>query len=248
MDRIYFGWRDQWRKRVKRSAVLCKILGKGSDHSLHFDNFEYPPMPIPEGSVPQILLLTRLWGPLGDEVAAGPAVRERTQRELDVINGTRIECIEACRAAFTGHFVGGLSDSPYARRVAPHLIAPTAITNKQSFMALVKASPICIATTGLILSTGWRFGEYIAASRAIVTEKVHDTFPGSFRAPENYLEFSTVDQLLSVVRGLLADRTGLNAMMWNNYCYYRNHGRPDSLILNALLTAMSGGTSARTPA
>jgi hypothetical protein len=245
MDRIYFGWRDQWRKRVKRNEILCKMLGKSSDYCVQFHNFEYPPLPIPDGVPPQILLLTRLWGPLGKEVAAESAVRERTQRELDVINGTRIECIQACRTAFAGHFVGGLSDSPYARQVAPHLIAPETITNKPNFMTLVKASPICIATTGLILSTGWRFGEYIAASRAIVTEKVHDILPGSFRAPDNYLEFSTVDQLLSAVRGLIADRPALNAMMWKNYCYYRSYGRPDSLVLNALLKAMSNGASAR---
>lgn len=248
MDRIYFGRLDQWKKSIRRSGALCKILGKGSDRSIHFENFEHPPL-APDGSPPQILLLTRLWGPLGEEVAAGPAVRERTQRELDAINRTRIECVEACRAAFAGHFIGGLAASPYASQVAPHLIAPDNMTSKLAFMQLIKASPICIATTGLILSTGWRFGEYVAASRAIVSEKVHDVLPGPFRTPDNYLEFSTVNELLAAVRGLIADRSALHRMMWNNYSYYRSYGRPDSLILNALLQCLPGesGTSRAAP-
>jgi hypothetical protein len=239
VDRIYYGWRDHLKKRVKRSEVLCKVLKRTSDQLLHFENFEYPPWLNPEGSPPQILLLTRLWDPVGnDAYSARSDLRDRDTRELDAINRTRIECIEACRAAFTGHFIGGLAATPYAKKIAPHLVAPEAMTDKASFMALVKASPICIATTGVILSTGWRFGEYIAASRAIVSEKDRDVLPGPFRAPCNYLEFSTVDELLRAVRELVVDRSALKAMMWNNYSYYRSYGRPDSLVLNALVKAL----------
>jgi hypothetical protein len=113
------------------------------------------------------------------------------------------------------------------------------VTAKRRFMALVKASPICIATTGLILSTGWRFGEYVAASRAIVSEKLHDVLPGPFRTPDNYLEFCTVAELIGAVGKLVENRAALQTMMWNNYSYYRTYGRPDSLVLNALLRALA---------
>jgi hypothetical protein len=238
MDEIYFGWRDRLTKGIKGRESLCRLLGKTPDRLFHFENFEHPPVPPAEGSLPQILLLTRLWGPLGDDVTASPVVRERAQRDLDAINSTRIGCIEACRAAFAGHFIGGLATTPYARKVAPHLIAPETLTDKRNFMALVKASPICVATTGLLRSTGWRFGEYVAASRAIVSERLHDVLPGPFRSPDNYLEFSTVEELIRAVRDLVANPSALKAMMWNNYCYYRNYGRPDSLVLQALLKAL----------
>lgn len=239
MDGIYFGWRDYLQRRARRSRTLCKALKKTPDQAFQFENFEYPPLLNPEGSPPQVLLLTRLWGPVDGEVAAArPTAKERTQGQLDVINHTRIECVEACRAAFAGHFVGGLADTPYARKAAPHLVAPDFITAKQAFMALVKASPICIATTGVLQSTGWRFGEYLAASRAIVTEKLHDVLPGPFRTPDNYLEFLTVSELIDAVRGLVDNRTALRSMMWNNYAYYRSYGRPDSLVLNALLRVL----------
>jgi hypothetical protein len=240
MDRVYFGWRDYLHKRARRSKTLCRLLRKTSDQAFHFENCEYPPLPNPRSSPPQILLLTRLWGPVGGDVAAaGSALLERTQRQWDALNQTRIECVEACRAAFSGHFVGGLADTPYARKVAPHLVDSSSMTSKQGFMALVKASPICIATTGLIRSTGWRFGEYVAASRAIVSEKLHDVLPGPFRAPDNYLEFLTVAELVSAVRELVQNPNALRAMMWSNYCYYRSYGRPDSLVLNALLRALN---------
>jgi len=165
-------------------------------------------------------------------------VRETGARDRNSINRVRIECLEACRAAFAGHFIGGLSATPYAEQIAPHLIATAGTTDKQSYIQLVKASQICIATTGLHLSTGWRLGEYVAASRAIVSEKIHDELPGDFRAQRNYLEFSTAEELVGAVRRLLSDRSLMSSIMWNNYCYYQTHVRPDSLVLNTLLKAL----------
>jgi hypothetical protein len=239
MDRRYYGWRDQLKKRVKSSAILCRALGRVSDRLFHIENFEHPPLPQPPELPPRILLLTRLWDPVGEEVGSVAAtVRESGARDRNSINRVRIECLEACRAAFAGHFTGGLSDTPYARRIAPHLIAAAGTTDKQSYMQLVKTSQICIATTGLHLSTGWRLGEYVAASRAIVSEKIHDDLPGDFRVGRNYLEFSTADELVSAIRRLVADRSLMSSLMWNNHCYYRAHVRPDSLVLNALLKAL----------
>jgi hypothetical protein len=73
-----------------------------------------------------------------------------------------------------------------------------------------------------------------------VSERVYDTLPGEFGAPSNYLEFSTVEQLLDAIHVLVADRALIlmKAMMWNNYSYYRSYGRPDAVVLNALLQAL----------
>jgi len=239
-DRVYYGWRDQLKKRLQRSAILCKTLGRVPDRVFHIENFEHPPLPQQQESPPpQILLLTRLWDPVGEKVdSVASTVRETGARDRNSINRVRIECLEACRAAFAGHFIGGLSATPYAEQIAPHLIATAGMTDKQSYIQLVKASQICIATTGLHLSTGWRLGEYVAASRAIVSEKIHDELPGDFRAQRNYLEFSTAEELVGAVRRLLSDRSLMSSIMWNNYCYYQTHVRPDSLVLNTLLKAL----------
>ena len=239
MDRFYYGWRDQAKKRLKRCTILCKALGGVPDRLFHIENFEHPPLPQLQQAPPRILLLTRLWDPVGEEGGSvAPTVRESGARDRNSINRVRIECLEACRAAFGGHFIGGLSDTPYARRIAPHLVAAAGMTDKQSYMQLVKTSQICIATTGLHLSTGWRLGEYVAASRAIVSEKIHDELPGDFRVGRNYLEFSTADELVAAIRALVCDRPLMSSLMWNNHCYYQAHLRPDSLVLNALLKAL----------
>lgn len=239
IDRVHYGWRDRLEKHAKRSPLLCKAIGMAPNSFFYFESFEHPPLPNPIGSTPQILLLTRLWDPVAVDIGTADfGVRESVGRERDLINRTRIKCIEACRRAFSGHFVGGLAATAYAERVAPHLIAPKTITQKQSCIALIRRSPSCVATTGLHLSTGWRFGEYVAASRAIVSERVYDTLPGEFGAPSNYLEFSTVEQLLDAIHVLVADRALMKAMMWNNYSYYRSYGRPDAVVLNALLQAL----------
>jgi hypothetical protein len=240
MDRLYYGWRDKIKKRLKRSSILCKAMGRVSDRLFQIENFEYPPLPQPPEIPPRILLLTRLWDPVGEEVGSvASTVRESGARDRNSINRVRIECLEACRAAFGGHFIGGLSDTPYARRIAPHLIAAAGMTDKQSYMQLVKSSQICVATTGLHLSTGWRLGEYVAASRAIVSEKIHDDLPGGFQVGRNYFEFSTAEELTGAIRRLICDRSLMSSLMWNNYCYYQAHVRPDSLVLNALLRALA---------
>lgn len=240
IDRVYYGWRDRLKKRLKRSTILCEALGRVPDRLFCIEKFEHPPLPQPEEVPPQILLLTRLWDPVGETVGSvASAVRESGARDRNSINRVRIECLEACRAAFAGHFIGGLPATAYAQRIAPHLIADSGMTGKQRYIQLVKASQICIATTGLHLSTGWRLGEYVAASRAIVSERIHDDLPGDFAAGRNYLEFSTAEELVGAIRRLLCDRSLMNSIMWNNYCYYRAHVRPDSLVLNALLKALA---------
>ena len=61
------------------------------------------------------------------------------------------------------------------------------------FLNIVKSSDICIATTGLHKSIGWKFGEYIAASRAIITEPLYYEIPGELKRGSNYLEFRNVE-------------------------------------------------------
>ena len=101
-------------------------------------------------------------------------------------------------------------------------------------MNIVKSSDICIATTGLHKSIGWKFGEYVAASRAIVTEKLHYEIPGDFKSGINYLEFSSEDELVHSIKKLIEDKCLRYEMMKNNHNYYLEYVRPDKLIMNTL--------------
>lgn len=51
----------------------------------------------------------------------------------------------------------------------------------------MRRSDICIGSTGLWDSIGWKTGEYVAAARAVVNERFVYEVPGGFREGVNYL-------------------------------------------------------------
>jgi len=56
---------------------------------------------------------------------------------------------------------------------------------------------VCIATTGLSNSIGWKFGEYVALSQAIVGEKLHVQTFSDLKNEINYHEFNSVEECAS---------------------------------------------------
>ncbi len=92
-----------------------------------------------------------------------------------------------------------------------------------------------MATTGLHNSIGWKFGEYVAASRAILSEPLIYGLPGNFEHGKNYLPFNNEDELLHKTYSLLKNKDELLDMMNSNFHYYNNFLRPDKLVLNTLL-------------
>lgn len=112
-------------------------------------------------------------------------------------------------------------------------------STKSNYIKQLKQHTICIATTGLHGSIGWKLAEYVAFSKAIVTEMLRYKVPGSFDNYKNYLEFTTPEQCVEKVSDLLQNRAARNKMMEHNYSYYNNHLRPDALVLNTINTALS---------
>jgi hypothetical protein len=102
----------------------------------------------------------------------------------------------------------------------------------------MKQSSIGIASTGLHGSIGWKFAEYVAAAKAIVSEPLLASIPGAFEKGKNYLEFETVDGCVNSVWRLLEDEDLRYQMMKNNFEYYRSSLEPSQLVLNSLLTVL----------
>ncbi len=236
-DLIGYGWVAKLKKALKRSDLFCKITGKESNNLVNYQNFEFAPIPPRGAELPRILFFTRLWDPEAPEVHLAPGeTRSSIADDRTSINEMRIRCLDSCRRHFKERFIGGLTKDVFSTKVAPHLVAPKTLTHKQNFLQLIKQSHICISTAGLHKSTGWKFGEYVAASHAIVSEKIYDQVPGAFGVPVNYLEFADDAELLDAIQRLTDDRSLLKQMMWNNYAYYQTYSRPQNLILNALLS------------
>jgi len=178
-------------------------------------------------NTPKILFQVRLWDPSD---AKDPVNREHRVR----INQFRIDCLYALKQNFPKLLIGGVSDSAIARKLCPELILPSEQVNRNAYFSLVRESAIGIATTGLHESIGWKMGEYIAASRAIVSEELNYQVPGEFESGKNYLCFLNTDQLLSHVDSLVSNPVEILKMMKENYMYYYHYLRPDQLVWNAL--------------
>ncbi len=187
---------------------------------------------------PKVLFMVRTWDPY-----SAPDRPPERVAELDQINETRAACIRALREAFGRRFYGGFMHEPYARERYPDALMPdAAAASKGNYFKLLQEYPIGVATTGLLGSTGGKLGEYVATSKAIVSEKLNYEVPGDFQAGRNYLSFSTPEQCVAQVQRLFDDEALRREMMVNNARYYGRYLRPDALILNTLLTALSGQT------
>ena len=115
---------------------------------------------------------------------------------------------------------------------------PNKKTSKLNYVKTIKEHDICISTLGLHKSNGWKLGEYIAASRAIISEPLFYT-PQNFIKGENYLEASSTDALISNIYKLIDNSDYKYEMMLNNFKFYNQYLRPDILILNSLLKVIN---------
>jgi hypothetical protein len=174
---------------------------------------------------PRVLFMVGLWDP-----SDVPADRQDKVAEFEAINEMRVACIRSLRREFGHRFTGGVMHTDFARRRYPDVLLddPRAAL-KRSYIRRVRQHPICVATTGLHGSNGWKLAEYVALSRAIVAEPLRYAIPGEFAAPSHYLGFRSADECTGQVHRLMADPTLRHAQMRANQHYYQHHMRPEAL-------------------
>jgi hypothetical protein len=227
------GLTPRWRTPESYVRSLAKrVLGR--DVSDHWRRFEDVPH---QNEKPSVLFAARLWDPRGEngEYMADP-VLARVDR--DPLNDLRVQLVRRLRSEFGPAFRGGLLATPYAREKYPDCVAGRSVTSRRAFLDLVRQSDICVATRGLFGSNGYKLGEYVAASRAVVSESLFYTVPGDFEAGRNYLPFDDAEQCVEQVAALLADRSRIHGLQVANYGYYHRYVRPDRMVLNTLLVAL----------
>ena len=180
-------------------------------------------------SEPRVLFLCRTWQP---EPERG---REKAAERV-LINDSRAACIVALRKAFGERCIAGFASSAYTRARYPHaIVSDPSITERRRYVQLMRTIPICVATIGLHRSNGWKLGEYIASSRAIVCEELAHDVPDLVRG-RNYLAFKRPSECVERVGELMESRAKRRAIAEANRQYYLKRLRPDRLIANAILT------------
>jgi len=170
-------------------------------------------------------------------------VPDRSDEKIDerlAINEARAECIRALRSELGERFYGGFVHTPHAVRHYPQLLVPEASRGtKGRYIDLLRSFPICVATTGIHGSIGWKFAEYVAFSKAIVSEPLRYQATGDLAAGRNYLEFSSVDECVASIARLIQDRELCSHLMANNAAYYQRYLRPDALVWNTIEVALA---------
>jgi len=183
---------------------------------------------------PRVLFLVTAYDPYDD-----PDRPVEKSRQMEAINGMRAACIRALRNSLGPDVLAGfLHNRITTERYADLLVPDPEVTRKGRYVEALRAHPIGVATTGLHGSIGWKFGEYVAFSRAIVSEPLQYEVPGGLAAGRNYVEFTTPEACVEQARRLLTDHELRRHLMIENARYYHAHLRPDALVMNSLLTAL----------
>jgi hypothetical protein len=219
---------------LKQAVDVHNVLG----FEPRVDAMESPPdFTLP----PRVLFLVAAYDPHDDPERSADKIEERIN-----INETRARCIALLKEALGDRFTGGFTSSPLTRTQYSDLVAPESTTSKPDYIATLRSHPICVATTGLHGSIGWKLGEYVAFSKAIVSEKLVYGVPGDFAPESHYVEFTSPEGCVEAAVRLVEDRDLRERLMSNNAAYYREYVRPDALIHNALAVAL--GTTHGDPA
>jgi hypothetical protein len=221
---------------IKNNRFLSRLLNVTSTDSLYYNRFES--LPILNES-PKIIFVANVWSPFGSKVMSTDPKEERI-----TLNNMRADCVRLCKKNFGSNFFGGLIINDYSKKVFPDcLLHDNREALKTRFMNRVKQSDICIATTGLHGSIGWKFTEYVAASRSIVSERLIYELPGEFSVQKNYLEFSNADECVEKIDILINNKKLRYEMMLANYRYYNLYVKPESIILNSLIRILTSENS-----
>jgi hypothetical protein len=191
---------------------------------------------LPEYALPpRVLFLVTAYDPHDNPDRSARKIEERMHT-----NETRAQCIRLLRKELGTEFLGGFNHNEYTvKRYGDCLVSDASITDKKHYIRRLKSHPICVATTGLHGSIGWKFAEYLACSRAILSERLVYDVPGELTPGRHYLEFSSPAECVEQASRLVADHRLRNEMMTANSLYYRAHLRPDALMLNSLLAVLS---------
>lgn len=215
IDRI-----STWGER--RGALFQRVFNGAPRSYFTLDKFEQEPEPHEK---PTVLFYTRLWhAPEGSEL----------YESVTRINESRIRLVSELRKRYGSRFAGGIQFDLREARHCGGLVAGIGETRRTRYLETMRSADICVGSTGLHDSIGWKTAEYVAASKAVVNEKFCFEVPGNFQEGVHYLPFTDVEGCLEQVERLMGDPQRVYEMALANRAYYQAYGRPDRMMANAL--------------
>jgi hypothetical protein len=181
------------------------------------DEYEADP-----GGAEQVLFQVTAWDP----------TRGQDPEDRRKVNSGRAAIIKALRKAIAHRFVGGFVPTPYARSTYPGLLSELPV-GQRDYLRLVQESAITVSTVGLHGSNPWKLVEYLAGSRAIVSEPLRYELPESLEGTAEFFDDS--EQCVERCIELL-DSPGRRAELQDrSRSYWLRNARPDRLLVRRLL-------------
>lgn len=198
----------------------------------------------------KLLFLTRLWDSSGitvegikktypyftDVEAAREA--EKWKQSLENANKNRLEYVKTLRETYGEKAVAGFSEDALSQKLCPEFVISGELTRRRKYLNEIKKNYVCITSEGLHKSIGWKFAEYIAAGKAVVTEPLAYETVGDIENRKNYFVYNNSQKLIETCDMLLNDIDLIHEAENANSDYYIKHLRPDMIILDSLKTVL----------
>jgi len=176
----------------------------------------------------KVLIQTRLFDPtMGKHFAA----------EYEELNQYRIRVVRLLKNELGSRFVGGFLSDPISQKACPDLLTQHRV-NRRSYFELVKRCKVAVFTRGLRQSTGWRFPEFFAASRCIVSEPLAYGLPEPLVEGKHVVTFSSPEAALESCLRMLEEPDLARTMREETFAYYERNVRPNALVRNTLNSAI----------
>jgi hypothetical protein len=165
-----------------------------------------------------------------------PRVRDPTVLPYDGLhdmNEGRVELVRALRDTLGDRFIGGLIPEPYSRSAYGSDVSEIA-ADQYSYIRNMHRSAICINVHGLYESLSFKFGEYLSASKCIVTHPVAVALPGELMNNHHMVNFGDVNACVAACVRLLKDPDAVVSMSKAAQAYYADWVRPDVHMMRLL--------------
>jgi len=148
-------------------------------------------------------------------------------------NHRRAEVIRALRRRLGHRFVGGFVPDPYAREHFPDCLSDLP-ADPVAYLRSVRSAAIVVSTEGLKTSIPFKIPEFLAASRAIVSEPFRPLLPTPLVSGAELVTFTGADACADICERLLDQPDEVQALRAGAWAYYQAEVRPDALMRNRL--------------
>lgn len=175
-----------------------------------------------------VVFKSRLWDPSRNTTG-------RKKEEREIMNKERIELQNSLKIVYGDKFRGGIETDPYSKQMGRDYLLSEDEYHKKNYLQLLKKSSIGIVNQGLEKSIGWKFGEYISHSLAIITTPIDEyKLLGPLKEEKHYFTFRSTEECLQKTELLFSNDRLRTEMQKANRAYYQHWLHPGEKILRIL--------------